>query len=83
MTFSLLKAVPVFRQLLKQQGFVPQGSIIAKRKCYEAAKQQVMKRVEQRQQQGWHNRAENLQQPTRVRARHMRRCKAPRQAPRF
>ncbi|MBD1844156.1 IS6 family transposase [Cyanobacteria bacterium FACHB-63] len=53
-----------------------------KLKSYEAAKKQVMKRVEHGQHKGLNNRAENLHQPTRVRERRMRRSKSPRQAPR-
>lgn len=43
-----------FRQLLKQQGFVPRVSVTDKLKRYEAAKQQGMPSVEPRQPQGWH-----------------------------
>jgi len=54
-----------------------------KLKSYEAAKKQVMKRVEHRQHQGLNNRAENSHQPTRTRERRMRRFKSSGQAQRF
>jgi len=37
-----------FRKLLKKQGFVPRVIVTDKLKSYEAAKKQVMKRVEHR-----------------------------------
>ncbi len=72
-----------FRKLLKKQGFVPRVIVTDKLKSYEAAKKQVMPRVEHRQHKGLNNRAENSHQPTRVRERRMRRFKSPGQAQRF
>ena len=72
-----------FRKLLKKQGFVSQIIVTDKLKSYEAAKKQVMKRVEHRQHKGLNNRVENSHQPTRVRERRMRRFKFPGQAQRF
>ena len=72
-----------FRKLLKQQGFVPRVIVTDKLKSYEAAKKQVMPKVEHRQHKGLNNRAENSHQPTRVRERRMRRFKSPGQAQRF
>jgi putative transposase len=68
---------------LKQQGFTPRVIVTDKLKSYEAAKKQVMKRVEHRQHKGLNNRAENSHQPTRVRERRMRRFKSVGQAQRF
>ena len=76
-------AARFFRKLLKKQGFVPRVIVTDKLKSYEAAKKQVMKRVEHRQHKGLNNRAENSHQPTRVRERRMRRFKSPGQAQRF
>ncbi len=76
-------ATRFFRKLLKQQGFTPRVIVTDKLKSYEAAKKQVMKRVEHRQHQGLNNRAENSHQPTRVRERRMRRFKSVGQAQRF
>ncbi len=72
-----------FRKLLKKQGFVPRVIVTDKLKSYEAAKKQVMKRVEHRAHKGLNNRAENSHQPTRTRERRMRRFKFPGQAQRF
>jgi putative transposase len=72
-----------FRKLLKKQGFVPRVMVTDKLKSYEAAKKQVMKKVEHRAHKGLNNRAENSHQPTRVRERRMRRFKSPGQAQRF
>jgi putative transposase len=72
-----------FRKLLKKQGFVPRVIVTDKLKSYEAAKKQVMKKVEHRAHKGLNNRAENSHQPTRVRERRMRRFKSPGQAQRF
>jgi putative transposase len=76
-------ATRFFRKLLKQQGFTPRVIVTDKLKSYEAAKKQVMKRVEHRQHKGLNNRAENSHQPTRVRERQMRRFKSVGQAQRF
>lgn len=72
-----------FRKLLKKQSFVPRVIVTDKLKSYEAAKKQVMKRVEHRQHKGLNNRAENSHQPTRMRERRMRKFKSPGQAQRF
>jgi putative transposase len=72
-----------FRELLKQQGFVPRVIVTDKLKSYEAAKNQMLKSVEHRQHKGLNNRAENSHQPTRTRERRMRRFKSPGQAQRF
>ncbi len=72
-----------FCKLLKKQGFVPRVIVTDKLKRYEAAKKQVMPRVEHRQQKGLNNRAENSHQPTRVRERRMRRFKSLGQAQQF
>ncbi len=72
-----------FRKLLKKQGFVPQAIVTDKLKSYEAAKKQVLKRIEHRQHKGLNNLCENSHQPTRTRERRMRRFKSPGQAQRF
>ena len=41
-----------FRLLLKKQGFVPRVLVTDKLKSYEAAKKQVLKKVEHRYSQG-------------------------------
>ena len=71
------------RKLLKKQGFVPRVIVTDKLKSHEAAKKQVMPRVEHRAHKGLNNRAENSHQPPRVRERRMRRFKSPGQAQRF
>ena len=55
-----------FRKLLKKQGFVPRVIVTDKLKSYEAAKKQVMPRVEHRQHKGLNNLCENSHQPTRI-----------------
>ncbi|MBV9386136.1 MAG: IS6 family transposase [Chroococcidiopsidaceae cyanobacterium CP_BM_ER_R8_30] len=72
-----------FRKLLKKQGFVLRVIMTDKLKSYEAARKQVLKRVEHRQHKGLNNRAENLYRPTRVQERRMQRFKSPGQAQRF
>lgn len=72
-----------FRKLLKKQGFVPRVIVTDKLKSYEAAKKQVMKRVEHRAHKGLNNPAENSHQPTQTRERRMRRFKSSGQAQRF
>jgi putative transposase len=72
-----------FRKLLKKQGFVPRVIVTDKLKSYAAAKKQIIKSVEHRQHKGLNNLCENSHQPTRVRARRMRRFKSPGQAQRF
>jgi putative transposase len=71
------------RKLLNKQGFVPRVIVTDKLKSYEAAKKQVMKKVEHRQHKGLNNLCENSHQPTGVRERRMRRFKSPGQAQRF
>jgi putative transposase len=72
-----------FRKLLKQQGFVPRVIVTDKLKSYEAVQKHMLKSVEHRQHKGLNNRAENSHQPTRTRARRMRRFKSLGQAQQF
>ncbi len=72
-----------FRKLLKGCQYVPRVLITDKLGSYEAAKQEVMPRVEHRRHRRLNNRAENSHQPTRQRERAMRRFKSPGHAQRF
>lgn len=65
-----------FRKLLKKQGFVPRVIVTDKLKSYEAAKKQVMKKVEHQQHKRLNNLCENSHQPTRTREQRMRRFKS-------
>jgi putative transposase len=72
-----------FRKLLKGCTYVPRVLITDKLGSYEAAKKEVMPRVEHRRHKRLNNRAENSHQPTRQRERTMRRFKSPGHAQRF
>jgi putative transposase len=78
-----LAAKKFFRKLLKGLRYVPRVIITDKLKSYGAAKAEVMPGVEHRQHKGLNNRAENSQQPTRVREKVMRGFKSAGQAQRF
>ncbi len=78
-----LRAKKFFRKLLKGCQYVPRVLITDKLGSYEAAKQEVMPRVEHRRHRRLNNRAENSHQPTRQREHAMRRFKSPRHAQRF
>ena len=73
----------LLRKLLKKQGPAPRVMITDKLASYAAGKKLVMPGVEHRQHRGLNNRAENSHQPTRRRARIMKRFKSARQAQRF
>jgi putative transposase len=68
-----------FRKLLKGCTYVPRVLITDKLGSYEAAKKEVMPRVEHRRHKRLNNRAENSHQPTRQRER----FKSPGHAQRF
>ena len=72
-----------FRKLLKQQGFVPRVIVTDKLKSYQAAKNQMLKRLEHRQHKGLNNLCENSHQPTRLRERRLRKFKSLGQAQRL
>ncbi len=72
-----------FRRLLKDLRYVPRVLITDKLASYGAAKREVLPSVEHRRHKGLNNRAENSHQPTRERARRMRRFKSPGHAQRF
>src|SRR5258706_9665503 len=72
-----------FRKLLKRLRYVPRVIITDKLKSYEAAKREILPRVEHRQHKGLNNRAENSHQPTRLREKKMRRFKSVGHAQRF
>ncbi len=72
-----------FRKLLKGLRYAPSVLITDKLKSYHAAKQELMRSVEHRQDKGQNNRAENSHQPTRLRERVMRRFKSAGHAQRF
>ena len=65
-----------FRKLLKGCQYVPRVLITDKLGSYEAAKKEVMPRVEHRRHRRLNNRAENSHQPTRQRERTMRHFKS-------
>jgi transposase-like protein len=58
-----------FRKLLKGLRYVPRVLITDKLRSYSAAKAEVLPSVEHCQDKGQNNRAENSQQPTRLRER--------------
>jgi len=62
---------------------VPRVIVTDTRASYGAARREVLPRVEHRQHQRLHNRAEHAHQPTRERERRMRRFKRPGHAQRF
>ncbi len=72
-----------FRKLLKRVRYAPRVVITDKLASYGAAKREVLPGVEHRQHRRLNNRAENSHQPTRERARRMRRCKSAGHAQRF
>jgi putative transposase len=72
-----------FRKLLKGLQYVPRLLITAKLRSYGAAKREILPGMEHRQHKGLHNRAENSHQPTRLRAKKMRRFTSTKQAQRF
>ena len=72
-----------FRRLLKDLAYVPRVVITDKLASYGAAKREALPSVEHRQHKRLNNRAENSHQPTRERARRMRRFKSPGHAQRF
>jgi putative transposase len=72
-----------FRRLRKDLAYVPRVIVTDTRASYGAARREVLPRVEHRQHQRLHNRAEHAHQPTRERERRMRRFKRPGHAQRF
>ena len=72
-----------FRKLLKGCEYVPRVMITDKLGSYEAAKNEVMPKVEHRKHRRLNNRCENSHQPTRQRERTMRCFKSPGHAQRF
>ncbi len=76
-------ATRFFRQLLKGQRHIPRVLITDQLASYGAATREVLPSVEHRQHRSLNNRAENAHQPTRERARRMKRCTSPGHAQRF
>src|SRR5919202_1531601 len=76
-------AMRLLRKLLKRQMRPPRVMITDKLASYSAAQGEVMPSVEHRRHKGLNNRAENSHQPTRRRARQMKRFKSAGQAQRF
>jgi len=72
-----------FRRLLKDRASVPRAVITDKLGSDDAARRAVLPGVEHRRHKGRHHRAENSHQPTRERARRMRRFTSPGHAQRF
>jgi putative transposase len=72
-----------FRKLLKRLQYVPRVMVTDQLRSYHAAKQEIIPSVEQRQDKGQNNRAENSHQPTRLREKVMRRFKSAGHAQRF
>jgi putative transposase len=72
-----------FRKLLKGCQYVPRVLITDKLGSYEAAKKEVMPRVDHRRHRRLNNRSENSHQPTRQRERTIRCFKSPGHAQRF
>jgi putative transposase len=72
-----------FRKLLKGCRYVPRVIVTDQLKSYEAAKREMLPRVEHRQHRYLNNRAENSHQPTRQRERRMQGFKSPGHAQRF
>lgn len=70
--FSKKVAKRLLRKLLKKQGWAPRVMLTDKLKICPAAKREAMPGVEQRQQNGLNNRAENRHQPTRRREGHVK-----------
>jgi putative transposase len=73
----------LMRKLLKSQGRAPRVMITDKIRSYDAAKREIMPRVEHRSHKGLNNRAENSHQPVRRRERIMKRFKSRRHLQRF
>lgn len=71
------------RKLFRKFGVAPRALIIDKLKSYAAANKDMGLRFEHRQHKGLSNRAENSNQPKRVRRTVMRRFKSARQLQRF
>jgi transposase-like protein len=71
-----------FRKLLKRLQYVP-SLIVIDKLSYGPANAAVLPRVEHRQEKHQNNRAENSDQPKRLRERVMRRFKSPGHAQRF
>ncbi len=76
-------AAKFLRKLLKGLAYVPRVVITDKLASYGAPMRAVLPSVEHRRHKGLNNRAENSHQPTRQRARRMRRFKDPGHAQRF
>jgi len=76
-------ATKFLRKLLKGRTDVPRVVITDKRASDGAARREVLPSVEHRRHQGRNKRAEHAHQPTRERARRMRRFKDPGHAQRF
>jgi putative transposase len=72
-----------FRKLRKGLQYVPRVRVTDKLKSYEAAKRNMLPRVEHRQHRYLNNRAENSHQPTRQRERRMQGFKSAGHAQRF
>jgi putative transposase len=72
-----------FRELLKDLAYVPRVVITDKLGSDDAARRAVLPRIAHRRHKGVNNRAEHAHQPTRERARRMRRFKSPGHARRF
>jgi putative transposase len=72
-----------FRKRLKGLTYVPRVLVTDTRQSYAADKQEILPSVKHRQHQYLNNRTENSHQPTRQRARTMRRFTSAGQAQRF
>ncbi|MCL6285828.1 IS6 family transposase [Ruegeria sp. 2012CJ41-6] len=73
----------LMRKLLKRQGIVPRVMITDRLRSYRAAKRRTMPSVEHQSRKGVNNRAENSHQPTRQRAKVMKRFKSAGRLQRF
>ena len=80
-----IQSIPVrlFRELLKGLRYAPRRIVTNKLGSYGAARKEVLPNVIHDQGKRKNNRAEVSYQPTRQRARQMRRFKSPRQVQRF
>jgi putative transposase len=76
-------AVCFFKKLLTTCQYEPRVVITDKLQSYAAALETLLPNVDHRHHKGLNNRAENSHQPTRQRARQMRRFKSPGQAQQF
>jgi putative transposase len=70
-------AVQFLRKLLSGLQYVPRVLITDTHASYGVAEREMLPSVERRQHQRRNNRAEHAHQPTRARARRMRRCTSP------